>query len=159
MTIRIGFGYDVHRFMEGRPLILGGTEIPYSLGLWGHSDADVLIHALCDALLGAAGLEDIGTHFPDTDPTWKDISSIHILERVCQMVREKGYNPQQVDMTIVAQSPRLGPFIPRMKEVLSPVLNLPALQISIKAKTTEGLGFTGRGEGVAAYAVALLKGK
>jgi len=155
---RIGMGYDVHRLVPGRPLILGGIEIPFQLGLLGHSDADVLIHALGDALLGAAGLGDLGRHFPDSDSKYKGISSLRLLETIVDLIREKGYLIGNADLTVVAQAPTLAPFIPQMQIVLSRVLNISKDQINIKATTTEGLGFAGRQEGIAAYAVALLVG-
>jgi 2-C-methyl-D-erythritol 2,4-cyclodiphosphate synthase len=151
-------GYDVHRLVPGRPLILGGIEIPFQLGLLGHSDADVLIHALGDALLGAAGLGDLGRHFPDSDSKYKGISSLRLLETIVDLIREKGYLIGNADLTVVAQAPTLAPFIPQMQIVLSRVLNISKDQINIKATTTEGLGFAGRQEGIAAYAVALLVG-
>jgi 2-C-methyl-D-erythritol 2,4-cyclodiphosphate synthase len=156
LPIRIGFGFDVHRFSKGRPLILGGTEIPFHLGLSGHSDADVLSHALGDALLGAAGLGDLGRHFPDSDLRYKGISSLRLLERIREMVSQAGYQVGNVDATVVAQEPKLTPFAGEMQNTLAPILQVSADQISIKATTTEGLGFAGRQEGIAAYAVVLL---
>jgi 2-C-methyl-D-erythritol 2,4-cyclodiphosphate synthase len=153
---RIGQGYDVHRLVPERPLVLGGITIPFSLGLSGHSDADVLSHALGDALLGAAGLGDLGRHFPDTDPKYKGISSLKLLEAIWLLIREKGYRIENVDVTVVAQEPKLAPYIQQMKSVLAEVLNISIEQINIKATTTEGLGFPGRSEGMAAYAVVLL---
>ena len=155
--LRVGQGYDAHRLVEGRPLILGGVEIPHYLGLSGHSDADVLSHAIGDALLGAVGAGDLGTHFPDTDPAYKGISSLILLKRIIAVVREKGYKPVNVDATIVAQAPRLVPHIPRMIGLLAPVLGLAPTAVNIKATTTEKMGFAGREEGIAAYAVVLVK--
>ncbi len=155
--MRVGVGYDVHPFVSGRPLILGGVRIPYLLGLKGHSDADVLVHAICDALLGAVAEGDIGRHFPDTDPQYKDIESTILLKKVLTKVREKGFRPANVDATIVAQSPKLSDFIPRMVKEVADVLGIEPERVNVKATTTEGLGFAGRGEGIAAYAVALVE--
>ncbi len=155
--LRIGHGYDVHRLVEGRKLILGGVEIPWTLGLLGHSDADVLTHAIMDALLGAAGLWDIGHAFPDHDPAYQDISSLILLERTVALVREKGYRAVNVDATVLAQRPKLAPYIPQMRETIARYLDLDAQDVNIKATTEEGLGFTGSGEGMAAHAVALLE--
>jgi 2-C-methyl-D-erythritol 2,4-cyclodiphosphate synthase len=155
--MRVGLGYDAHRLVGGRPLILGGVEIPHHLGLSGHSDADVLTHAIGDALLGAVGAGDLGSHFPDTDPAFKGISSLILLERIMAVVRERGYRPVNVDATIVAQAPRLAPHIPHMVGRLAPVLGLPPESINIKATTTEKMGFAGREEGIAAYAVVLVE--
>ncbi len=155
--MRIGHGYDVHRLVEGRKLILGGVEVPHTLGLLGHSDADVLTHAIMDALLGAAGLWDIGHAFPDTDQAFKDISSLLLLERVMEMLRERNYSVGNVDATILAQRPKLAPYIPAMRDKLAAVMGVDADQVNIKATTEEGLGFTGTGEGMAAHAVALLQ--
>jgi 2-C-methyl-D-erythritol 2,4-cyclodiphosphate synthase len=154
--MRVGLGYDAHRLAAGRPLILGGVEIPHGQGLLGHSDADVLTHAIGDALLGAVGAGDLGTHFPDQDPTYKDISSLILLERIMAVVRDRGFAPVNVDATIVAQAPRLAPHIPAMKTKLAPILGLAADDVNIKATTTEQMGFAGRGEGMAAYAVVLV---
>ncbi len=154
--MRIGFGYDVHRLVSGRPLILGGVEIPYHHGLEGHSDADVLSHAIGDALLGALGAGDLGAHFPDTDPTFRHISSLILLERIMKLVREKGLQVVNVDATIVAQAPRLAPYVQPMRAQLAPLLGLKPNDLNIKATSTEHLGFAGRKEGIAAYAVALL---
>jgi 2-C-methyl-D-erythritol 2,4-cyclodiphosphate synthase len=154
--MRVGLGYDAHRLVAGRPLILGGVEIPHALGLLGHSDADVLAHAIGDALLGAVGAGDLGTHFPDKDPAFKDISSLTLLARIVEIVRDRGFAPQNVDATIVAQEPRLAPHIPLMQANLAPILDLTTADINIKATTTELMGFTGRGEGIAAYAVVLV---
>ena len=157
MTLRVGLGYDYHRLVEGRKLILGGVEIPFSKGLAGHSDGDVLTHAVCDALLGAAGLGDIGQFFPDTDPKWKDASSLALLARVVEAVGEQGLAVVQVDTVIIAQQPKLAPHFPRMREKLAEVLGVEPAQIGVKAKTTEGLEAIGRGEAMAAQAVALLE--
>lgn len=151
---RIGNGYDVHRLVEGRKLILGGVEIPYGKGLLGHSDADVLVHSIMDALLGACGESDIGKHFPDNDISYKGISSLILLEKVKAVVLAKGYNISNIDSIIVAEWPKLSPYIDEMKKKISEVLQLDKDLIGIKATTTEGLGFTGNGEGIAAYAVA-----
>ena len=154
--IRIGNGYDVHRLVTGRKLILGGIDIPHSTGLDGHSDADVLLHALCDALLGAVGAGDIGAHFPDTDSKWKGISSLVLLEQVTATCRDKGFEFSNIDTIIVAQKPKLAPFLPDMKKNISQAMAIDIGQINIKATTTEKLGFAGKEEGIAAYAVALL---
>ncbi len=155
--MRVGFGYDVHSLVPNRPLILGGVRIPYLYGLQGHSDADVLLHAICDALLGAIAEGDIGRHFPDTDPQYRDIRSTLLLERVLTKVKEKGFHLLNVDATIVAQKPKLMDFIPRMVNEIAKILKIDTARINVKATTTEGLGFTGRGEGIAAYAVALVE--
>ncbi len=155
--MRVGFGYDVHAFAADRPLILGGIEIAFPLGLAGHSDADVLLHAICDALLGAIAEGDIGRHFPDNDPQYRGISSSLLLERVLEKVRERGFYPVNIDSTVVAERPRLAPFIPRMVERIAEILKMDGRRINVKATTTEGLGFTGRSEGIAAYAVVLLE--
>jgi 2-C-methyl-D-erythritol 2,4-cyclodiphosphate synthase len=154
--MRVGLGYDAHRLVAGRPLVLGGVEIPYEKGLLGHSDADVLTHAIGDALLGAVGAGDLGTHFPDQDPAYKDISSLILLARIMEVVRDRGFTPVNVDATIVAEQPRLAPHIPAMQARLAPVLGLTPADINIKATTTEHMGFAGRGEGMAAYAVVLV---
>jgi 2-C-methyl-D-erythritol 2,4-cyclodiphosphate synthase len=156
--MRVGFGFDVHRLVEGRELWLGGVCIDYSLGLLGHSDADVLIHSICDALLGAAGLRDIGYHFPDTSGEYKDIRSTILLERTVALLREKGYRVGNIDATVCAEQPKLNPHIPAMQRVLADVMGIPESDISIKATTTERLGFTGRQEGISAYAVCLIEG-
>lgn len=156
MSMRIGQGFDVHAFVEGRKLVLGGVVIPHPLGLAGHSDADVLIHAICDALLGAAGLGDIGQHFPDDDPQYKDADSTALLRSVVSSLSSAGWGIVNVDATVIAQQPRLAPFIAQMREQLASALGIPSAQINIKATTTERLGFTGRGEGIAAQAIALL---
>jgi 2-C-methyl-D-erythritol 2,4-cyclodiphosphate synthase len=154
--MRVGFGYDVHAFVEGRPLILGGVEIPHTHGLLGHSDADVLLHAICDALLGAAALGDLGLHFPDSNPAYKGISSLILLQQTGALVKEHGFVITNMDSTLVLQQPRLAPHIPQMVEHISRVTGVPQSCINVKATTTERLGFTGREEGVAAYAVVLL---
>ena len=155
--MRIGHGYDVHRLVEGRRLILGGVEIPYALGLAGHSDADVLLHAVMDALLGAAALRDIGVLFPDTDPAYAGISSRRLLEEVMRRIRERGLRVSNVDVTVLAQRPRLRDYIPAMIQNLAADLDLPPDRVNVKATTEEGLGFTGRGEGIACHAVCLLE--
>ena len=154
--MRIGQGYDVHRLTEGRKLILGGVEIPYEKGLLGHSDADVLIHAVMDALLGAAALGDIGQHFPDTDPAYKGISSIELLGKVGALLEEKGYVIENIDATIIAQRPKLASYRPQMEETIAEALHLDPSRVSVKATTEEGLGFTGSGEGIASQAITLL---
>ena len=155
--MRVGFGYDVHAFTEDRPLILGGIEIPHSRGLLGHSDADVFLHAVCDALLGAIADGDIGSHFPDTDPQYHGIRSTLLLKKVVTRVREKRFHVVNIDGTIACQRPKLADFIPRMKGEIAGVVELETGRINIKATTTEGLGFTGREEGIAAYAVVLVE--
>ncbi len=154
--MRVGFGYDVHAFVEGRPLILGGVEIPHTHGLLGHSDADVLLHAICDALLGAAALGDLGLHFPDSNPAYKGISSLILLQQTGALVKEHGFVITNMDTTLVLEQPRLAPHIPQMVEHISRVTGVAQSCINVKATTTERLGFTGREEGVAAYAVVLL---
>ena len=155
--MRIGHGYDVHRLVEARKLILGGAEIPYELGLLGHSDADVLLHAVIDALLGAAALGDIGKLFPDSDPKYKDISSMLLLERAMERIRQKGFRVGNVDVTVIAQRPKLLHYIPRMRENLAQALELSVDRVNVKATTEEGLGFTGSGEGISCHAVCLLE--
>ena len=155
--MRIGHGYDVHRLTEGRPLILGGEQIEYHLGLLGHSDADVLLHAVMDALLGAAALGDIGRHFPDTDMAYKGADSRMLLRRVRELLEEKGYQVSNVDATILAQKPKLKPHIPQMMEYIASDLGIDLDQVNVKATTEEGLGFTGAMEGMAAHAVCLLQ--
>lgn len=155
--MRIGHGYDVHRFAENRPLIIGGVTIPHSHGLEAHSDGDVLIHAISDALLGAAGLWDIGHHFPDTDQAFKNIDSRVLLRRVMADLFERGWVVNNVDATVIAQAPKLAPFIPEMKSLLASDMALSEDKVNIKATTTEKLGFTGRKEGIAAHAVVLLR--
>ncbi len=154
--MRIGFGYDVHRLVAGRRLILGGIEIPFEKGLMGHSDADVLLHAISDALLGAANEGDIGRHFPDTDPAYKDISSMNLLCKVVNIVKNKGYKVEHIDCSVVAEQPHLSPYIDGMRNVISREIGTDKLRISIKAKTSEGLGPVGKGECIEAYAVCLL---
>ncbi len=157
MKIRVGMGYDVHRLVEGRDLWLGGVRIEHTAGLLGHSDADVLIHALCDALLGAANMRDIGYHFPDTAGEYAGIDSKILLRKVVALLAEKGYHIGNADMTICAERPKLNPHIPAMKEALSACMGIDVDDISIKATTTEKLGFTGREEGISAYAVVLIE--
>ena len=156
---RIGNGYDVHRLIKGRKLILGGVDIPHGLGLDGHSDADVLCHALCDSLLGASGAGDLGKHFPDTEKKWKGISSLILLEKSGELVAKRGFQISNIDTTIVAQQPKIGPHIKSMTTNISETLKIDPTQINIKATTTERLGFAGREEGIAAYAVTLLQTK
>lgn len=155
--IRVGFGIDVHRLVEGRDLWIGGIKIPYELGLDGHSDADVLIHAICDALLGAANLRDIGYQFPDTSGEFKNIDSKILLRRTNELLKEKGYNIGNIDATVAAQAPKLNPHIPTMQKVMAEVLQIDPEQLSIKATTTEKLGFEGRKEGITAYATVLIE--
>ena len=157
VKVRIGQGYDAHRLVPGRPLILGGVEIPHTLGLAGHSDADVVIHAIGDALLGAVAAGDLGRHFPDSDPAYKGISSLILLARIVAVVQDRGYRIGNVDATVVAQAPKLAPHIPRMISILAPVLQIQPVALNLKATTTEGMGFTGLGEGIAAYAVVLVE--
>jgi len=152
-VFRIGFGYDAHRLTEGRALILGGVPIPHALGLSGHSDADVLTHAVIDAALGAIGMGDIGRHFPDTDPQYEGISSIKLLSEVAAWASDRGYRINNLDATIVAENPRLAPFVPNMEKALADALGCAKDGINIKATTTEGMGFCGTGQGMAAYAV------
>ena len=153
--MRIGFGYDSHRLVEGRKLIIGGVEIPFEKGLLGHSDADVLCHAIADAIIGALGLGDIGDHFPDSDVKWKNAVSTELLKYIVELVKINGYSVTWVDTTVIAEKPKLSPYIDKMKETLSET-GIPSGLINIKAKTNEGMGFIGRGEGIAAYAVCLL---
>ena len=157
MDFRVGNGYDVHQLAEGLPLVLGGVEIPHTKGCVAHSDGDVLIHALCDALLGALALGDIGQHFPDTSDDYKGIDSKILLARVVEMIRDKGWTVVNVDVTLLAQKPKIAPFVPQMRQVLAGILGLPEEAVSVKATTTERLGFVGREEGVAAYASCLLR--
>ena len=154
--MRVGMGYDVHRLAEGRDLILGGVQIPWEKGLLGHSDADVLIHAIMDALLGAAALGDIGRHFPDTDPAYEGISSVMLLKHVAELLQENGYGITNIDATIIAQKPKMTPHIPQMRENIADALGIGLSALNIKATTEEGLGFTGRGEGIASQAICLL---
>lgn len=156
--MRIGTGYDVHRLVEDRKLILGGVEIPYEKGLLGHSDADVLVHAVMDALLGAAALGDIGGHFPDSDPRYEGADSLALLREVCRILREAGFEPGNVDATIVAQAPKLAPHIPAMRSNIAAAMGLDTSCVSVKATTEERLGFTGEGLGIAAQAAALIDG-
>ena len=155
--MRVGMGYDVHKLVEGRDLIIGGVRIPHTLGLLGHSDADVLLHAIMDALLGAAGLGDIGKHFPDTDPQYKGISSMKLLSHVAELIREKGYVVENIDATIIAQKPKMRPHIPQMEENIAGALGISTDQVNVKATTEEHLGFTGEGLGISAHAVALIQ--
>lgn len=155
--MRIGMGYDVHKLTKDRELILGGVKIPWEMGLLGHSDADVLIHAVMDALLGAAALGDIGKHFPDTDPAYKGISSILLLQHVTRLIEEHGFRIGNVDATIIAQKPKMAPHIPKMRKNMAQAMNIEESRLNIKATTEEGLGFTGRCEGIASQAVCLLE--
>lgn len=154
--MRVGMGYDVHKLVEGRDLILGGVKIPHTLGLLGHSDADVLLHAIMDALLGAAALGDIGKHFPDTDPQYKGISSIKLLEHVRDLISEKGYMVENIDATIIAQKPKMRPYIEQMEQNIADALGIDVSQINVKATTEEGLGFTGTEEGISSQAICAL---
>ena len=154
--MRVGMGYDVHKLVEGRDLILGGVKIPHTLGLLGHSDADVLIHAIMDALLGAAALGDIGKHFPDTDPKYKGISSIKLLEHVADLISEKGYVVENIDATIIAQKPKMRPYIEEMEKNIAKALGIDVSQINVKATTEEGLGFTGTEQGISSQAICAL---
>ncbi|OWR26897.1 2-C-methyl-D-erythritol 2,4-cyclodiphosphate synthase [Saccharibacillus sp. O23] len=154
--IRVGQGFDVHQLTEGRPCIIGGVTIPHEKGLLGHSDADVLLHTISDAILGALALGDIGRHFPDTDPAFKDADSVKLLERVWEMATERGYVLGNLDATIIAQQPKMAPYIPQMVTVIARALGAEESQVNVKATTTEWLGFTGRGEGIAAQAVVCL---
>lgn len=155
--MRVGMGYDVHRLTAGRKLILGGVEIPYGKGLLGHSDADVLVHAVMDALLGATALGDIGKHFPDTDPEYEGVSSIRLLEHVGRLLDEKGYVIENIDATIVAQRPKMRPYIEQMRENIATALRIETDQVNVKATTEEGLGFTGTGEGISSQAVCAVE--
>lgn len=159
MSYRIGSGVDFHQLVEGRELWLGGVQIPYHKGALGHSDADVLLHALCDALLGALALGDIGTHFPDTDSVYKNIDSKILLERTMQLIQEKGYAPVNLDCTLCLEAPKIKPYVPAMQETIARLTGLGTGDVSIKATTTEKMGFVGRGEGLMAYATVLLKRK
>lgn len=154
--IRVGYGYDVHRYVEGRKLILGGVTVPAERGLLGHSDADVLLHAIADALLGAAAMRDIGYHFPDTDPRYAGADSVVLLREVFRLLLERGYRVGNIDATIVAEAPKLSPFVPRMQERIAETLDLSVDEVSIKATTNERMGFVGREEGMAAHAVVLI---
>ncbi len=155
--MRIGHGYDVHKFAENRKLIIGGEQIPYEYGLLGHSDADVLLHAICDALLGASALGDIGKHFPDTDERYKGIDSMILLDNVGKLIFEKGYKISNIDCTVIAQKPKMSPFIEKMRENIANCLKIDTNRVNVKATTEEGLGFTGRLEGISAHAVCLLE--
>ena len=155
--MRVGIGYDAHKLVEGRQLILGGVNIPFKKGLLGHSDADVLLHAMCDALLGAAGLGDIGKHFPDTDPTYKNASSLRLLEAVRKKIVRAGFHCVNVDAVIVAQRPKLAPYMDQMRDNIATALQIDPKAVNIKATTTEGMGFEGRGEGISAQAVTLVE--
>ncbi len=154
--MRVGMGYDVHRLVEGRDLIIGGVTIPYEKGLLGHSDADVLLHAIADALLGAAALGDIGKHFPDSDPAYKGISSMVLLKKVGDLLMEKGFLIENIDATIIAQAPKMRPYIDTMRENIAGALDLQVEQVNVKATTEEGLGFTGTGEGISSQAICML---
>ncbi|WP_141503782.1 2-C-methyl-D-erythritol 2,4-cyclodiphosphate synthase [Paenibacillus luteus] len=154
--IRVGQGFDVHQLVEGRPCIIGGVTIPYEKGLLGHSDADVLLHAVTDAILGALGLGDIGKHFPDTDAAFKDADSLKLLEEIWKLVRERGYKLGNIDSTIIAQRPKMLTYIPQMAEIIANALEADVSQVNVKATTTEQLGFAGRGEGIAAQSVVCL---
>lgn len=154
---RIGFGFDAHRFSEGRQLVLGGVEIPFERGLSGHSDADVLTHAICDALLGALGEGDIGTRFPDTDPRYKGASSLLFLSEILKLVTGEGYEIGNIDSVIVCEKPKIAPHVPAIKDALSQITGLSGKALGLKATTTDRMGFTGRGEGIASYAVALIR--
>ena len=157
MEMRIGHGYDVHRLVEGRDLVIGGVKVPHKLGLLGHSDADVLLHAVMDAILGALALGDIGKHFPDTDERYSGISSVRLLSCVAELMNEKGYAMSNLDCTVIAQKPKMSPYIEQMKDTIAKTLSCKIEMINIKATTEEGLGFSGREEGISAHAVCLLK--
>ncbi len=157
--MRIGHGYDVHKLVQNRRLVLGGVTIPYEKGLLGHSDADVLVHAIADALLGAAAMGDIGGHFPDTDPAYQDADSLILLSKVCELLENNGYKIENIDSTVVAQAPKLKPYIEEMRQKLAVACKLNMGQISVKATTEENLGFTGSGEGIAAHAVCIIDNK
>ena len=154
--MRVGIGYDIHRLVSGQKLVLGGVSIAHKKGLLGHSDADVLVHAICDALLGAAGLGDIGNHFPDTDPQYKGISSLKLLSKACHLMAEKGFQIVNLDSTIFAEEPKIGPHRREMQTILAKTMNINESQINIKATTTEGLGVIGKGEGISAMCIALI---
>ncbi len=157
MDIRIGYGYDLHKLVEGRPCIIGGVTIPFDKGLDGHSDADVLLHAITDALLGALALGDIGTHFPDTDPEWEGADSAVLIGEVNRILRKKGWQIQNIDSTIIAEEPKLNPFMDKIRQSIASMLSIDLGTVSVKATTSENLGFLGRGEGIAAHAVVLIK--
>ncbi len=154
--MRVGIGYDIHRLVKGRSLVLGGVSIAYEKGLQGHSDADVLAHAICDALLGAAGLGDIGIHFPDTDPQYKGISSLKLLSETCRLLDAKGFRIVNLDSTVFAEAPKLGPYRQQMQTMLAKTMNIKPAQVNIKATTTEGLGVIGKGQGIGALCIALI---
>ena len=154
--MRIGIGYDIHRLVAGRSLILGGVSIDYKKGLLGHSDADVLIHAVCDALLGAAAMGDIGSHFPDNDPRYKDISSLKLLSQTCRLLTDKGYRIVNLDATILAEAPKLAPHHQKMQTIIADTMNISTADINIKSTTTEGLGVIGKGEGIGAVCIAMI---
>ncbi len=154
--VRVGTGFDVHAFAEGRPLVLGGVTIPHERGLAGHSDADALLHAICDALFGAAALGDIGSHFPDSDPAYRGMSSLELLRRTAALLAEAGWRAHQVDCSVLAEAPRIGPYRDRMRRAIAGALDIPENRVGLKATTAEGLGFVGRREGIAAHAVCLL---
>lgn len=154
--MRVGVGYDSHRFAEGRRLVLGGVEIPHERGLTGHSDADAVAHAVTDAILGAASLGDIGTHFPPSDPQWKDADSIELLREAVRLLEERNYQVVNLDVTVICEAPKLAPHVPQMRERLASALGIGPQHVSVKGKTNEGLGWIGRGEGIAAMAVALI---
>ncbi|MGA2483078.1 MAG: 2-C-methyl-D-erythritol 2,4-cyclodiphosphate synthase [Candidatus Acidiferrales bacterium] len=156
MTVRCGIGYDLHRLAEGRKLIIGGIEVPFDKGPVSHSDGDVLAHAICDALLGAAALGDIGTHFPDTDPKWKGVSSLLFLEHSRKLLEGHHFSIEHIDAVVIAERPKLGPHFPKMREALARALGIPSEKVHLKAKTNEGVDAIGRGEAIAAYAVAML---
>ncbi|HET8524588.1 MAG TPA: 2-C-methyl-D-erythritol 2,4-cyclodiphosphate synthase [Thermomicrobiales bacterium] len=157
MTIRTGIGYDVHRFAEGRPLILGGVKIPHPLGLEGHSDADVLLHAIADAILGACALGDIGQHFPPSDPVYRDADSGELLAQVARLATSNGFEILHVDSTMIAEAPKIGPHSDAMRDAIGAALHIPRSSVSVKATTNEGMGFVGRGEGIAALAIATVR--
>ncbi len=157
--IQVGIGYDSHRFAAGRPLVLGGVTIPHPFGLAGHSDADAVAHALTDALLGAAGAGDIGRHFPDTDPRWRDADSIGLLRQACALLRDRGATPLQADITVIAEQPKLAPHADAMAARLAAAIGVEPGRVGVKAKTNEGMGFTGRGEGIAVIAVATVEAR
>lgn len=154
--MRVGIGYDIHRLIIGRSLVLGGVSIAYEKGLLGHSDADVLVHAICDALLGAAGLGDIGTHFPDNDPQYKDISSLKLLSETCRLLIDRGFRIVNLDATVFAEAPKLAPHRQDMQTILAETMNISPAEVNIKATTTEGLGVIGKGEGIGAMCIALI---
>lgn len=155
-NFRVGIGVDVHQLVAGRKLILGGLEIPFEKGLYGHSDADVLLHAICDALLGAASLGDIGQHFSDNDPKWKNVSSLELLNHTNKLIKAKGFRIGNIDSTLILQQPKVARYIPKMRNLISEILEIEIDRLSIKATTTEGLGYEGRGEGISAQAICLL---